>query len=164
MKLRALLAALLLAVMVVAVGCGDDDENEEGATETIDVIAISDEGFQVDLGKSGPSHGDLAVFDSDLEFADGGGEAGRLYGVQTSVDVTEGRRVQQAQITYDLPDGQIVIGGVSEGPAEGRGLVEDQEFTRPIIGGTGEYAGAGGEVTTTLTADGRYEHELRIER
>jgi hypothetical protein len=51
---------------------------------------------------------------------------------------------------------------VSEFPLDGAGLVNEQEFTRPVIGGTGQYAGASGTLTTVRSADGDYSQTFRI--
>ncbi|MGV1047197.1 MAG: hypothetical protein ACOYD4_01545 [Solirubrobacterales bacterium] len=58
-------------------------------------------------------------------------------------------------ITYDFRDGdRITVGGISQYPRGDMGLVENQEFERPILGGAGRYAGARGTVTTVRRPDG----------
>lgn len=103
---------------------------------------------QVDLGPAGRSEGDLAVIAAALTDA-AGQPIGRLRGSQTQIRSADGAHVVQAQITYALRDGQIVIGGVSRQPAEGGGLVPTTAFERPVLGGTGAYAGVSGTATTT---------------
>ena len=67
-------------------------------------------------------------------------------------------------ITYELGEGdQILVGGTAEYPSEGEGLVEGEEYVRPILGGTGEYAHADGTLTTVRQADGSYDQTFEFD-
>lgn len=159
--LRIGLVSLAIAGGVIfATGCGDDDG---GDTTTVNLIAANDKFTEIDSGENGPSEGDMNVFESPLTFVDGGDEAGNLYGIQTTVSLDDQKEIVQASFTYDLADGTISVGGISEYPKGDNALTEEQEFVRPIIGGTGKYSGAAGTDTTVLNSDGEYEHELLLE-
>ena len=87
-----------------------------------------------------------------------------MYGTQTSIALDADSETVQAMITYDFRDGnRITVGGIGEYPRGDRGLVENQEFERPILGGTGSYAGASGTVTSVRRPDDSYEHTFEIE-
>ena len=148
----------LAAVFLFAAGCGDDDDSDSGdEPETLELVSDPDgENFAVvDLGEKGGSVGDMYVFDGPMVDA-AGEDAGQVYGTQTSISLDGGGEVVQAMITYDLGDGnQILVGGTAEYD-DGDGLVEGEEYVRPILGGTGDYADAGGTMTTVRQTDGAY--------
>ena len=59
---------------------------------------------------------------------------------------------------------QLVIGGISLYPAAGATIAAGTRTTRPVIGGSGTFAGATGEVVTTnLGADG-WTHVFLIQQ
>jgi hypothetical protein len=149
------------ATAVVAVGCGDDD-----STKTLNVVAPS-KGVSlntVDLGSKGSSPGDYVVFDGPLLDGDEQHDMGQVYGTQTAIALRGDTEIVQAMITYDLGGGdKLTIGGTGEYPRGETGLKQSRQFERPIVGGTGQYAGARGTVTSVRRADGAYEHTFHIE-
>ena len=153
-----LLCTSIAATLLFAAGCGDDDE-EPDAPETLELVSDPEgETFAVvDLGEKGTTAGDIYVFDGPMLDPDSGEPAGNVYGTQTSVTLDDGAEVVQAMITYELDQGQILVGGTAEYPDEGGGLVEGEAYVRPILGGTGDYADAGGTMTTVRQSDGSYE-------
>ena len=65
-------------------------------------------------------------------------------------------------LIFRLPGGQIVATGNSVYP---RGAVEidpNKPIVIAVIGGTGTYLGARGEVVTTRKADGTYSHKFTL--
>jgi hypothetical protein len=154
--------AVIAAVAVVGAGCGDGD----GDGETLSVVAPAKGQHleTVDVGREGKSGGDIYVFDGPLLDADEEETIGSVHGTQTSISLDADSETVQAMITYDFRDGdRITVGGIGEYPLGERGLVENQEFERPILGGTGRYAGADGTVTSVRRADGSYEHTFELE-
>ncbi len=86
-----------------------------------------------------------------------------MYGTQTALSTESDVGVVQAMITYEIGEGsQILVGGTAEYPADGGGLVEGEQYVRPILGGTGDYAGAGGTMTTVRQSDGSYEQTFEF--
>ncbi len=147
------------AVIAISTGCGGDGE-------TLNVVAPAKGLHQntVDLGPEGKSGGDVYVFDGPLLDSDEEESIGNVYGTQTSIAVGGGSETVQAMITYDFGDGdRLTIGGIGRYPRGDMGLVEGQGFERPILGGTGRYAGASGTVTTVHRPDGAYEHSFEID-
>jgi hypothetical protein len=148
------------AVIAVSAGCGG------GGGETLSIVAPAKGLHQstVDLGPAGKSGGDVYVFDGPLVDSEEKETIGNVYGTQTSISLDSNSETVQAMITYDLGHGdRITVGGIGKYPRGDVGLVENQEFERPILGGTGRYAGANGTVTSVRRSDGSYEHTFEIE-
>jgi hypothetical protein len=158
MKGLGALLLLGLALALALVGCGG------GGGTTLEVVSDSAPVETVDLGPNGKSSGDTYVFDGALFDADEGHRIGHAYGMQTSISVERDREVVQATITYTFDEGgSITIGGIGEYPLGDTGLIRTKPYERPILGGTGKYAGASGTVTTVRRADGRYEQTFHLE-
>jgi hypothetical protein len=116
----------------------------------------------IDLGSAGTTPGDLRVLVGSITDA-AGTTIGRIRGTQTTIAFDGTTHAAQAQITYELPDGEIVVGGLSEQKADGSDLVPGRTFVRPVLGGTGRYAGVGGELTSVLSADNAiYDHRFSL--
>jgi hypothetical protein len=62
---------------------------------------------------------------------------------------------------FDLPDGEIVVVGLSFYMPSSPALSKGEPVARAIVGGTGAYAGIRGEVITTHNADDTYTQEIR---
>lgn len=97
----------------------------------------------IDLGKSGFSAGDQDLFTGAL--TRDGKHVGALTGQCTTVHV--GRTADQL-CTFDLTLGasQIATSGAVRAGQAGPGT-----FTLPIVGGTGRYRHAGGQITVTAS-------------
>ena len=98
----------------------------------------------LDLGDPGPSAGDSQVFLDDLQRD--GETVGNNAGSCTVTTFTETRLVAACTATLMLPEGTITTQGVfDEDPSAG-----PAGYVWAVTGGTGRYAGAGGEVTGTF--------------
>jgi hypothetical protein len=89
---------------------------------------------------------------------------GLLTGNITSVHPVEGNpeEARLRTLIFRLPGGQIVAMGNSVYP---KGVVEINPNTAiniAVIGGTGKYLGARGEVTSNRNADGTYTHKFTL--
>jgi hypothetical protein len=115
----------------------------------------------VDLAPTGPSAADLTVFGSIMRDRHGH-RAGRSRGVQTTIVQEGGAVVVQANITYDLRGGQLVVGGLSRYPIDGNRPIRGRTFVRPVLGGTGRYAGARGTMITRTRPDGSFRQVFRL--
>lgn len=81
-----------------------------------------------------------------------------------SIDATIGKEVRSSNLNLVLGsvENQLVIGGVSYYAAAGSTLDVGSQTVRPVVGGSGKYAGARGSVTSTnLGADG-WTHVFKI--
>lgn len=103
----------------------------------------------VDLGEPGDSVGDLLTFHQPLLNEDGepiGTNSG--FCVRTRVGHS-----YQCQWTLTLPDGTLQVAGREFD--EGASMI-------PIVGGTGDYAGATGEMRTVNNGDGTFTQTLYL--
>ena len=108
--------------------------------------------------------GTVAVFESNL--TRNGKPFGTFTGTTLRTDVTPGDPAGERRLrtfVFDLPKGQIV--------AIGSGLYatpqsEVPELVKPttiaIVGGTGDYLGARGQVTSTRKSDGSFLQQITI--
>ena len=104
--------------------------------------------------------GILTFFEASLSTTSGA-DAGVLAGSILTVDVSEERteyELRQRTLTFDTPDGQIQAAGLSNYPLTERELADNDPQVIAVVGGTGDYLGAMGEVETTRLADGSYQH------
>ncbi len=70
----------------------------------------------------------------------------------------------QGLITYELgPGNELVIGGLSSYPLIGTELVKGKKYERPVLGGSGRFAGASGTLTSRYLGGGsRYDQVFRL--
>ncbi|MDF1844783.1 MAG: hypothetical protein P1U77_25505 [Rubripirellula sp.] len=120
----------------------------------------------VDLGQKGQSHGDLLAFDALVQATNG--EKGKLSGFILTVDIPEkDHEIFQDRIVsmvFDLGDANtLVISGKSVYPHRGElEMVKNNPQIRAVIGGTGKYIGARGQISTTRDEDGGYTHLVEL--
>ena len=116
---------------------------------------------QVDLGAAGPSHGDMMAFGAKLQ-----GENGRqatLHGLLITVEPAESQEQRLGQLFIDFGDGNsIVIAGKRQFPRGQKEISAGKEQLYAIIGGTGDFIGARGQLATMRNADGSYDHVITL--
>lgn len=152
------LAALFASVLITA--CGAHSTNQ--STETFTVYEDAPKMSQLDLGAPGNSLGDVYHFVASLHSSPGGPVTGELIGSKTLVKVpTEAnpnleRRATLMFFTFDDNKDQIIAFGVADYSPTKPEFEPSNSAVRAIIGGTGKYMGARGQVTSTRNADGSY--------
>lgn len=118
----------------------------------------------VDVGTPGSSHGDILAFEADIAREDG--TAGTLRGLLTTVDIPDGDDVLEdrvGQLVFDLGDGDmLIVTGSSVYPSGSVEMAADNAQVRAVIGGTGHFLGARGQVTTIRAEDGHYDHTFEL--
>ena len=120
----------------------------------------------VDLGQDGHSHGDLLAFDAPIQATNG--EKGKVSGFVLTVDIPEKEHEvfqdRIASIVFDLGNANTrVISGKSVYPHQGElEMVKNNPQIRAVVGGTGKYVGARGQVSTTRDDDGGYTHHIEL--
>lgn len=119
----------------------------------------------VDVGAPGRSHGDILAFEAALTGEDG--STGTLSGILITVDLPgDGEDVFEdrlGQLVFDFGEGsKILAAGDSVYAEDKHEMSADQPQIRAVIGGTGRYIGARGQLTTTRNGDGSYEHEFEL--
>jgi len=176
--MQGLKLALLMSLAAAVQACGDGG-GSSGDPDTISVdggtnqerILVVDQGppslLHIDIGQSGGSHGDVLVFDADVTSTEG--LSGKLSGRLITVEIPELDQVIHDRIAEKVFDfggaGTLVVGGKSVYPFDGSGA-EEMAFNtpqiRPVIGGTGDFLGALGQVATTRNDDLSYQHTFRL--
>ena len=162
-KPLALTLAALATGAVVLAGCGSDDDGPKDFT----LIQEKPEIVEVKRSGRGISKGDQFHFEARMN--DEKGEAAGLVLGELTVTGLPGRfgrprglQINRSELIFRLDGGDIMALGLSEYASAGWKLAADEPATRAIIGGTGDYAGASGELVTTRKADGTYEQEFEF--
>jgi len=147
---------LLACSASLLAGCGS-------GARTLRVVSTPPDLKTVDLPPRGKSPGDLYTFSSVLLDRTRRRPIGVLRGTQTSIRLEGGRELVQGILTFRLGRGNdILVGGLSEFPTSGTGLIVGRPYVRSILGGTGAYADARGTLTSTRRSDGSYEQLFRL--
>jgi len=118
-----------------------------------------------DEGQAGSANGDITFFKSNLK--KGGQAFGTLSGRIATHDIVDGEadyEIRVRQLVFNLPSGQMIAMGTStyETGPDFIPLGVGASTTIAIIGGTGDYFGAKGDLTTTRKTDGTYRHVIRL--
>ena len=119
----------------------------------------------VDIGAEGPSHGDVLAFEAEISRDDG--KSGVLRGILITVDLPDAsgdlHEDRIGQLYFDLGEGDsLVVAGGSVYPQDGTEMVPGAPQVRAVIGGTGAFIGARGQVTTVRDEDGLYDHHFQL--
>jgi len=153
----AALAALACALVPAA-------SSAKAKRSVLKIVSTAPTITTVDLGPAGKSPGDVYVVASDMKTRSGR-LIGRLRGTQTSIAIEDGAETVQAYFTFAFRDGsQIMVGGLGQFPLSGTGLLVDRKYRRAILGGTGRFVGARGQLTSVMRADGHYDQTFRFVR
>jgi hypothetical protein len=122
----------------------DDHRNDKGRTLT--VVGKNPESKGLDLGAQGPSQGDLVIINARIYDESAKERIGRfdmLCAITDPADESsEKAHIAQCTKTFTLPGGDITVEGV-EAFSNLSGL--SPAGVNAITGGTGKYAGVGGE-------------------
>ena len=89
-----------------------------------------------------------------------------MTGTLTTLDVgiPGGKEIRASNLNFAFgsSDDQLIIGGIAVYPAAGATLADGARVVRPVIGGSGKYAGAAGQaISTNLGAKG-WTHVFKI--
>ena len=157
---RSPLVTLMALGVFILTGCGASEETITLTQRVDDPVELE----FLDLNPAGDS-GDVTTFEAGLYLDDE--PYGSIMGTMTKVgSLGEGSQPDREErvltAVYDLPGGQISALGISYYYEGDTLLPEGEPMTRAIVGGTGEYVGVDGEVTTTRNPDDSYTHVLRI--
>jgi len=157
-KSSMLLGAALLGV-VLAVPAGAAERTQFKLRQEVPVLT------HVDVGGEGRSHGDMLAFEAAVSGEDG--TKGTMSGILITVDLPDADgdvfEDRIGHIVFDLggSDGLVVAGESVYAPKASEMNTGEPQL-RAVIGGTGRYIGARGQVTTSRNADGSYEHAFEL--
>jgi hypothetical protein len=147
-----LIIAAALAVLLAAAGAtlafanGDGSSGDDnGEAKTFTVFTKTDQQHIVDVAPEGLSLGDQLVFSDVVSETRGGAATGSTGVTCTIVNVSADRKTAAnlCDATLSVSAGQISVQGlvtITEGTTA-------PPFDLPVVGGTGEFEGAGGHVT-----------------
>ncbi|MEI7779135.1 MAG: hypothetical protein WCJ42_06875 [Actinomycetes bacterium] len=118
---------------------------------------------RIDLGVPGPSMGDVLVFYIPLTSSESGYLTGTLT-VTGSNQPSEGMEVRIANLTVSVgsQSDQLVIGGSALYNIVSPTLAIGATTVRPVVGGSGRFAGARGWVESVQHPDGTWTHTFHI--
>jgi hypothetical protein len=118
----------------------------------------------VDSGQKGRSPGDVLAFKADLQGNDG--LTAKLYGFNSIMDVAVGSKKIEDRVVHIVVDfgnnSTIIVAGRSTYQPDALEIKDGLPQPRPIIGGTGRFIGARGQVMTVRNPDGSYEHSIEL--
>ena len=135
-------------------------ETPTGATTLVLFNDIPKSSATPDLG---PGVATVSVHEAVLR-SNKGKPVGTFHVVITSVNLPAADAVEKRMrnVVFYLGDGQIVASGMGLYPNTEQFLVVKVPHRIAIVGGTGKYLGARGEVTTTRSVEGTYRHVLTL--
>lgn len=137
------------------------------APDTRTIVLRQDAPVIVTLpGAAAGATGYSFAYEADLR-GSAGKRIGLLSGVVLAVDATiDGiaEETRHREMVFALKGGQLVAQGVSTYPDSQLEIAAKRPVVIAIVGGTGDYLGARGEVTTTRRADGSYRHVITLLR
>ena len=162
---RMIALAALLASTLMAACC---PHSTKSSNETLTVYQDAPTLNLLDHGPLGRSPGDVHHFSAPLHSSPGGPVTGEVFGTKTLVKLateTNPNLEQRATLlsfTFGDRQDQIIVLGVVDYSPTGAEFNPDQPVVRAILGGTGKYAGARGQLTSTRNADGSYKQVFTL--
>ena len=138
----------------------------EAGAELVFAVTHAETGTTlVTANSDGHKLGDIRVV--SLPTLDPSGAAGRLDSILTTtgVDVPgpgDEQRISHLVFSFTSPDDQIYVAGVATYPAKGSTIKVASSIVRPILGGSGKYAGASGWCVTEHLPDGSWRHTFHL--
>lgn len=158
----AMAAVVALSLAVPLAGCSAD---EDGRTVTVTHGEVPKPTL-VDNDPPGASPGDVRIWHFDGRQVGGGEVRTDWTMTTTAVDAPregEESRVATGVFTFATQRDQLILEGVAYYPGQGATVKTSSTVVRPIIGGSGVYAGATGWVASTHLDDGTWKHVFHIE-
>ncbi len=138
------IAAAALLVIGAGAGTAISDSGTDGRGTTMHLVGHETDAGQIDLGETGGSVGDEAVFHGALRDATDSRQVGHFEGILTAV-TPDAESLYESRVVLALPQGQIAVQGELDFGA-------DEPFVHAITGGTGAYRNARGEFSFRHTA------------
>jgi quercetin dioxygenase-like cupin family protein len=153
---------LLLALTALVPGAFAGGPRGDSFTVTHGPVVIT----LADPDSDGHQLGDLRVTSLPVSSEDGD-PIGRLDSTLTTVGIdvpNDGDEVRISVLVFSFQDpaDQLVIQGTAFYPRAGGTLATDTTVERPITGGSGRFAGAGGHAESEHLADGTWRHTFHL--
>ena len=157
---RIMTAAAALSASALIAACGAHSTNSWN--ETLTIYEDAPKMSLLDLGAPGNSLGDVYHFSAPLHSERGGPVMGEVIGSKTLVKVATDanpnmeRRATLLFFIFAHRKDQIIAFGAADYSPSAPEFDAGQPIVRPVLGGTGKYIGARGQVTSTRNTDGSY--------
>jgi hypothetical protein len=154
------LSVIALIASVVSLTSSSDESS------SISKVLVVTHGVVTPTATSGSGIGTIRTF--NIPIAVDGMEADDQYLLGTlttlEVGVNGDEELRSANLNFVLggESNQVVLGGISLYPPAGATIAPGDETIRPIIGGSGLYAGAAGQVVSKNLGDEGWSHVLSI--
>lgn len=156
--------ALLTLVTLATLAATAVSSNAAEAKRTLKLHQEKPVLAHLDMGETGNSHGDILAFEAAISGENG--LKGQMQGLLITIDIADGEDTYEdrsGQIYVDLGDGNtLVVAGRSVYKGTEKEIEAGVPQIRAIIGGTGDYMGARGQMTTTRNGDGSYDHLVEL--
>jgi hypothetical protein len=146
------IVALVIAAVGVSLGALSATASNGPRSRVIHLIATERNSQSLHLGKRS-GLGDEEIFSGTVQHPRSHSAIGDFGG--TLIQITPGGLLQ-ANLTIQLPDGQIAVQGVLD--------FAKPPYVHAITGGTGAYDGVGGEFTFTSAGDHVLAMTLKLDR
>jgi hypothetical protein len=161
-----MMASVALLVSTLLAACGQHSTNP--STETLTIYQDPPTMSPLDLGPPGNSPGDAYYFSAPFYSSPGGRLIGEVFGSKTLIKLaaqanpnTE-KRATILFFTFTSAQDQIIVLGAVDYPSTTAEFNSDQPVVRAILGGTGKYMGARGQLTSTRKKDGSYKQAFTL--
>lgn len=123
----------------------------------------------IDLGTPGPSVGDMRTYYIPLTQPKSSRPIGYLTGTLTTVAVdrpSPGMELRTSDLVFVIGNAsnQIVVGGVAAYAQTAPSVATSSVVTRPVVGGSGRFAGARGWCVSTHYEDNTWTHVFHLMR
>lgn len=154
---RAAVAAVLGGALILGACSSGDDDTRTLVIEQ-DAPALASYG--------GPA-GILKVLAFDARITDPDGTEGVLFGYLLTADLPDASGEVQTEerigtLVFTFGTSDLIVSGGTSYPATGAEMQADESQPRAVVGGTGDYLGARGEVVTVRNTDGTYTHTFTL--
>lgn len=121
----------------------------------------------IDVGPTGSSPGDLRTYWTKLTKPGRSPRIGFMSGSLLTTAVNRPRvgyelRTAALVFTIGAAANQLEVGGIAPYRQQAATLAEDESVIRPVVGGSGRYAGATGWCRSTHKVDGTWRHTFHI--
>jgi hypothetical protein len=163
---RRTIALAVVLVSIVVTACGQRSTNP--SSETLTVYQDAPTLTLLDHGPAGRSPGDVHHFFAPLHSRPGGPVTGEVFGTKTLVKLATDanpnleQRATLLSFTFGDRQDQIIVLGVVDYSPTGAEFNPSQPVVRAVLGGTGKYMGARGQLTSTRNADGSYTQAFTL--
>lgn len=166
-SLRWMVVATAASAVLVVTGTAGAAKSKESVLTVAHGPVTASNSQLVDTAPAGPSVGDLRSYYLPLTRAGGTAAIGILTGTLTTLWVDKpsaGLETRSSNLIFVVgaAANQIVLGGIGTYPQSAPTVPQQSTLVRPVLGGSGRYAGARGWCLTTHYANNTWTHTFHL--